>query len=252
MKYVLIGLLSAATLSINAQITQAPEAQEVTTTMSAEAKQQMQERLADIEKELARIDKTHRKETKHVLHNEDAIRDAERSKTLNEQEQAERIKQLAKVKSEINGLDLHALESKISRLESSSKRINNSSDRAERSIARKKAEIQRLQTEIMNLENDIVRNNEKVRDQEREIKQTNELITKNGLVEKQAKAESLEKEIKDLKSKHHRIDRRILKSQDAITVAESKLLNGESKKIMMLEEKQQLENLLGTGVKVIN
>lgn len=245
-------MLSAATLTINAQVISTPEVQEIKSSMSIEAKQQMQDRLADIEKELARIDKMHRKETKQVMHNEDAIREAERSKTLNEHEQAERVKQLAKVKSEINGLDLSALESKISRLESSSKRSNDANDRAKKSIARKKAQIQRLQTEIINLENDVVRNNEKVRDQEKEIEQTNELITKNGLVEKQAKVESLEKEIKDLKSKHQRMERKVLKSQDQITIAESKLISIESNKVMVLEEKQQLGSLLGTGEKVIN
>lgn len=213
-----------------ASIAQEGDLQLVSHTLTIE---QIEERIHDVDIEMKKAQRDIKKNEKVAAQRNKKVDAAERDLGYNEKQQAENVKRAAELKTEMRGKDLPALEKKIKDLNGDRRKLTNKNQRNSSAIVRKKAQIEKLLGEIAMLETEIDANEIVINEKTRNIDDTSEIITSNGLVEKTKELNSLDKELRNLKSKNTKLRETIAKSRN----------EGQSAEDQTVAQKEKLEKL---------
>jgi len=212
--------------------------------MSAAEKSQ---RLTVINKELVKLDKEIAKAQKISVNKTQENQDAQIKLDYNSKQQQETVEEIARVKSEMNGYDLSALQVKIKRLANEKRKMESTNKRDASAIIKKKALIEKMYAEIEQLENEIASNEVSIEETKDTINQTEEIITSNGLVEKDSELTSLEKRMSSLKKDYKKLSSKIERNKNTIKTKNSEKSAAESRVTKLKTDKSLLNQKSGNS-----
>lgn len=214
-----------------------------TESMSATERAQ---RIETINKELVKLEKKVTKAEKIAASKIQENSDAKIKLDYNAKQQQETVENIARVKSEMNGYDLSALQDKIKRLTIEKRKLESSNKRDANSIIKKKALIEKLYAEIEQMENSIASNELAIEETQDNIKDTEDIITTNGLVDKDAELTSLEKTMASLKKEDKKLTSKIEKNKNTIKTKNAEKSVAESKVTKLKTDKSLLNQKSGS------
>ncbi len=198
------------------------------------------QRIEAINKELSKLEKKVSKAERIALSKKQENEDAQIKLDYNAKQQQETVENIARVKSEMNGYDLSALQDKIKRLTNEKRKLESTNKRDASAIIKKKAMIERLYAEIEQLENEIATNEVSIEETKDTIDNTEEIITTNGLVEKDTELVALEKKMNSLKKEDKKLNAKIEKNKNTIKTKNTEKAASETKVTKLKTDKTLL------------
>ncbi|WP_306643872.1 hypothetical protein [Sanyastnella coralliicola] len=237
-------LLCALLLSLMAGAQTQPAS---TQSLSATEREMFEERVSDIHKEIDKIDRAIMREERTMKSKDHTSKEADREISYIEKQEEENVQQTARLKAEIAGHDLEALEDKIKRVEKEQHQLERRNKRDANAIIKKKAQIEKLLGEIDMLEQRIIDGEQGIEHKEVEIEATQEEITAFALVTKNEQLEELEDDRASLKAQKNRHMRRRDKANDDIDESKRTVRALEVQRQNLMDELIQKETALRTG-----